>query len=187
LETGALRSGDRWYFDCDWVARKGDLNEQEAKRFHPHRAADRRGDHRHSGGHRHSEPSDRNAALASETHDGGHAHHRFRMGSTRDGRQPVHRRGRELASDDRVGSDAQRRPRADVHQERSGVRRWSNEIVVGTNTSGSSYAIRSYGADKVVDATTTTATAAITTQNFDCDIIYSEGSFVQYPEGVQSQ
>jgi type II secretion system protein G len=64
---------------------------------------------------------------------------------------------------------------------------WSNPLQVGTNTSGSSYAIRSYGADKAVDATTTSATAAITTQNFDCDIIYSEGSFVQYPEGVQSQ
>ena len=64
---------------------------------------------------------------------------------------------------------------------------WSNEIRVGTNTSGSSYAIRSYGADKAVDGTGTDSTAAITTQNFDCDIIYSEGSFVQYPEGVQSQ
>ena len=43
---------------------------------------------------------------------------------------------------------------------------WSNEIRVGTNTSGSSYAIRSYGADKAVDGTGTDSTAAITTQNF---------------------
>ena len=64
---------------------------------------------------------------------------------------------------------------------------WSNPIQVGTNTSGSSYSIRSYGADKVVDSTGTSAAGAITTQNFDCDIIYSDGSFVQYPEGVQSQ
>ena len=64
---------------------------------------------------------------------------------------------------------------------------WSNTIQVGTNTSGSSYAIRSYGADKTKDGTGTSSTNAITTQNFDCDIIYSDGSFVQYPEGVQSQ
>jgi type II secretion system protein G len=65
---------------------------------------------------------------------------------------------------------------------------WSNTIMVGTNTSGSSYAIRSYGADKVVASSIgTTATAALTTQNFDCDIVYSDGSFVSYPEGVQSQ
>jgi hypothetical protein len=25
------------------------------------------------------------------------------------------------------------------------------------------------------------------TTNFDCDIIYSNGTFVQYPEGVQQQ
>ena len=64
---------------------------------------------------------------------------------------------------------------------------WSNSIKVGTNTSGSSYAIRSYGADKVTDGTGTTAGSAITTTNFDCDLIYSDGSFVQYPEGVQGQ
>ena len=64
---------------------------------------------------------------------------------------------------------------------------WSNSIQVGTNTSGSSYAIRSFGADKVTDATGTSAASAITTTNFDCDVIYSDGSFVQYPEGVQGQ
>ena len=64
---------------------------------------------------------------------------------------------------------------------------WSNTIMVGTNASGSSYAIRSFGADKVTDATGTSAGAAITTTNFDCDIIYSDGSFVCYPDGVQGQ
>jgi general secretion pathway protein G len=64
---------------------------------------------------------------------------------------------------------------------------WSNPIQVGWNTSGSSYALRSYGADKVTSSLGTTAGAAVTTQNFDCDIIYSDGSFVCYPEGVQSQ
>jgi type II secretion system protein G len=65
---------------------------------------------------------------------------------------------------------------------------WSNPIQVGRNTAGSSYSIKSYGADKTDNtASTTSAASAITTQNFDCDIIYSDGSFVQYPEGVQSQ
>jgi len=65
---------------------------------------------------------------------------------------------------------------------------WSTTIQVGTNTSGSSYAIRSFGADKVAASSIgTTSTNALTTQNFDCDIVYSDGSFVAYPEGVQSQ
>jgi type II secretion system protein G len=65
---------------------------------------------------------------------------------------------------------------------------WSNPIQVGRNTQGSSYTIKSYGADKIDNtASTTSAASAITTQNFDCDIIYSDGSFVMYPEGVQSQ
>jgi type II secretion system protein G len=62
---------------------------------------------------------------------------------------------------------------------------WSNGIMVGSTVN--SYAIQSAGADKTKSYTGTTASAAVTTQNFDCDIIYSEGSFVVYPEGVQSQ
>jgi type II secretion system protein G len=62
---------------------------------------------------------------------------------------------------------------------------WSNGIMVGATVN--SYAIQSYGADKTESYTSTSASAAVTTQNFDCDIIYSEGSFVVYPEGVQSQ
>ena len=62
---------------------------------------------------------------------------------------------------------------------------WSNPIHTGMSVN--SYAIQSYGADKGVSFTSTSAAAAVTTQNFDCDIIYSDGSFVVYPEGVQSQ
>jgi type II secretion system protein G len=63
---------------------------------------------------------------------------------------------------------------------------WSQPFKVGSTTS--SYAIRSTGADKADDASNPTSNAsAITTGNFDCDIIYSDGSFVKYPEGVQSQ
>jgi type II secretion system protein G len=64
---------------------------------------------------------------------------------------------------------------------------WSNPIKVGHNTAGSSYAIKSWGADKKESFTATTSNAAVTTQNFDCDIVYGDGSFLMYPEGVQSQ
>ncbi len=45
------------------------------------------------------------------------------------------------------------------------------------------YAIISYGKDA---ATQSTPLGGATT-NFDCDIIYSNGTFLQYPEGVQQQ
>ena len=47
------------------------------------------------------------------------------------------------------------------------------------------YVIVSAGADKVFEAEPTEYTRGITT-NFDCDIVYANGEFVQYPEGVQS-
>ncbi len=63
---------------------------------------------------------------------------------------------------------------------------WSSSFLQGSTTS--SYAVKSIGADKTDNtASLTSAAAAITTGNFDCDIIYSDGTFVQYPEGVQSQ
>jgi type II secretion system protein G len=62
---------------------------------------------------------------------------------------------------------------------------WSNGIQVGSRVD--SYAIQSMGADKTKNTSATSAASAVTTQNFDCDIIFSDGSFVQYPEGVQSQ
>ncbi|HKB80278.1 MAG TPA: prepilin-type N-terminal cleavage/methylation domain-containing protein [Thermoanaerobaculia bacterium] len=49
-------------------------------------------------------------------------------------------------------------------------------------TAAQVYVIRSYGknglSDTVVDGATT---------NFDCDIVYSNGTFLTYPEGVQQQ
>lgn len=51
-----------------------------------------------------------------------------------------------------------------------------------------SYAIASYGADKKSgEAGSTSVTDPVTTNNFDCDIIISEGNFVVYPEGIQNQ
>ena len=45
------------------------------------------------------------------------------------------------------------------------------------------YAIISYGKD----AATQGSPNGGATTNFDCDIIYSNGTFLQYPEGVQQQ
>ena len=45
------------------------------------------------------------------------------------------------------------------------------------------YAIISYGKDSVAE----TSYAGGATTNFDCDIVYSNGTFIQYPEGVQQQ
>jgi type II secretion system protein G len=65
---------------------------------------------------------------------------------------------------------------------------WSTEFKVGWTTEGDSYSIKSFGADnKEQTGSTTSATTSITTNNFDCDIIFSEGNFVMYPEGVQGQ
>jgi type II secretion system protein G len=65
---------------------------------------------------------------------------------------------------------------------------WSMPFKVGWTTEGDSYAIKSFGANKNDETSSvTSASAPITTNNFDCDIIFSEGNFVQYPEGVQSQ
>ena len=63
---------------------------------------------------------------------------------------------------------------------------WSTKFVYASTVD--SYAFKSYGADKTNNSDgTTTSTEPITTSNFDCDMIFSEGTFVMYPEGVQSQ
>jgi type II secretion system protein G len=53
----------------------------------------------------------------------------------------------------------------------------------GTGTPAQIYVIISYGKD---GASQGTYVGGATT-NFDCDIIYSNGTFIQYPEGVQQQ
>jgi general secretion pathway protein G len=45
------------------------------------------------------------------------------------------------------------------------------------------YVIISYGKDSSAQS----SYAGGATTNFDCDIIYSNGTFIQYPEGVQQQ
>jgi general secretion pathway protein G len=61
---------------------------------------------------------------------------------------------------------------------------WSRDYDFAKSTDGQQYAIRSKGKDGT--ATGTSYTVGETT-NFDCDIVYSNGSFVVFPGGVQTQ
>ncbi len=54
----------------------------------------------------------------------------------------------------------------------------------GSTTAAQIYVIISYGKDGASQGTTYSGGA---TTNFDCDIVYSNGTFIQYPEGVQQQ
>jgi|SRR6185436_13664734 general secretion pathway protein G len=63
---------------------------------------------------------------------------------------------------------------------------WSNawqfnaDQKFGDSTAAQVYQIRSKGKDGKVDAGVTGPTSA-----FDCDIVYSNGSFLEYPQGAQ--
>ena len=64
---------------------------------------------------------------------------------------------------------------------------WNVTFSVSDNVPNT-YAIKSFGADKMEESgSVTSAAAGIGTVNFDCDIILSSGIFVMYPEGVQGQ
>ncbi len=69
---------------------------------------------------------------------------------------------------------------------------WSNAFIPGvsvgfgtpaTTVAAQSYAISCLGKDGKADATQLGGP----TTNFDCDIVFSNGMFLQYPEGVQQQ
>ena len=51
----------------------------------------------------------------------------------------------------------------------------------GTSTAAQEYQITSYGKDQVTEG----GFKGGPTTNFDCDIVYSNGAFLQYAEGVQ--
>ena len=63
---------------------------------------------------------------------------------------------------------------------------WSTEFRVSSNVP-TAYTVKSYGADNLETTTATSSTGYTVTHNFDCDIILSNGFFVQYPEGAQTQ
>lgn len=58
---------------------------------------------------------------------------------------------------------------------------WSNDFLAGSNTN--QYTVWSKGKD----GTKETSPSGGPTTKFDCDIIFADGTFLQYPEGVQSQ
>jgi type II secretion system protein G len=60
---------------------------------------------------------------------------------------------------------------------------WGTELHIGS-TPGA-YSIFSYGADRQPGEENTNRIEVTT--DYDCDIIYSDGQFVQYPDGVQRQ
>ena len=55
---------------------------------------------------------------------------------------------------------------------------------MATATAAQVYAIVSGGKDGTFQGNNPTGGA---TTAFDCDIVYSNGTFIQYPEGVQQQ
>jgi len=63
---------------------------------------------------------------------------------------------------------------------------WSTEFRVSSNVVNA-YTVKSFGADRLETTTATTAAGQAATDKFDCDIILSNGFFVQYPEGAQTQ
>jgi len=60
---------------------------------------------------------------------------------------------------------------------------WGGTYFYGSDSggSGSEYTIVSYGKDKVVSSSSAGSTA-----DFDCDIIFQNGTFTAYPDGVQT-
>jgi general secretion pathway protein G len=60
----------------------------------------------------------------------------------------------------------------------------ADQKLSATGTAAQNYAIISYGRD---GKTQGASPAGGPTTNFDCDIVYSGGGFLQYPEGVQAQ
>jgi type II secretion system protein G len=62
---------------------------------------------------------------------------------------------------------------------------WGSKFQVGWDNRN--YTVESIGADLKENADGTSASKPVTTNDFDCDILFSNGNFVVYPEGIQSQ
>lgn len=58
---------------------------------------------------------------------------------------------------------------------------WDNTLVFAVNDAGTSYLIRSHGRGGIPDSDLVGGA----TTKFDCDIVYSNGAFIQYPDGLQ--
>ena len=64
---------------------------------------------------------------------------------------------------------------------------WGDPYTYMVGSNSQTYGIRSFGKDGKVDGGNGVYTAGTQTKAFDCDIVYSMGSFVQWPEGMQTQ
>ena len=60
---------------------------------------------------------------------------------------------------------------------------WSNTFRYLSDAPGGNYVVQSAGRDGLFSDTVTPGS----TTKFDCDIVYSNGVFVQYPDGLQTQ
>jgi type II secretion system protein G len=61
---------------------------------------------------------------------------------------------------------------------------WGDVYGFGTTSNGQVYGIRSAGKDNTFTGASYTIGG---TQAFDCDVVYSNGSFISFPEGIQAQ
>jgi len=61
---------------------------------------------------------------------------------------------------------------------------WGGDYFFYSDAEGSNYTIRSYTKDRKDDGNSPTSETK--TQDFNCDIIATNGAFVQYPEGTQN-
>src|SRR5262245_10606079 len=59
---------------------------------------------------------------------------------------------------------------------------WNTLIQYGTPAAGTSYTLRSWGKDAQVSA----ATAPGPFNDFNCDIVFQQGQFVSFPQGIQT-
>ena len=57
---------------------------------------------------------------------------------------------------------------------------WGTFFTYGSDAPGNNYVIMSYGRDKA-----SSGVVCGTTTNFNDDIVYSDGTFIQWPEGTQ--
>ena len=64
---------------------------------------------------------------------------------------------------------------------------WDTSYEFRSESTGASYAIISYGKNKSSEVGTGTSITGGGTTDFDNDIVYSNGSFIQYPQGIQVQ
>ncbi len=61
---------------------------------------------------------------------------------------------------------------------------WNFDMLAVSTLTG--YSVGGAGRDKTFQSATLTHGSLGTTQNMDCDIVYSNGSFTLFPEGIQN-